>query len=63
MKGKITAEYVRRVKKLCTPKLNVRNLISGINAWPVDVVRYRADIVDWTVEELVSMDRKTRKIL
>ena len=27
------------------------------------MVRHSADIVDWTVKELVSMDRKTRKIL
>ena len=37
--------------------------MSGINAWAEGVVRHSADIVDWTVKELVSMDRKTRKIL
>ena len=63
MKGKITSEYVRRVKKLCRSKLNGGNLISGINTWAVSVLRYSAGIVDWTVEELVSMDRRTRKIL
>ena len=63
MKGKITSEYVRRVKKLCRSKLNGGNLISGINTWTVSVLRYSAGTVDWTVEELVSMDRRTRKIL
>ena len=63
MKGKITSEYVRRAKKLCRSKLNGGNLISGINTWAVSVLRYSAGIVDWTVEELVSMDRRTRKIL
>ena len=63
MKGKITAEYVRRVKKLCRSKLNGGNLISSINAWDVGVVRYSAGIVDWTVEQLVSMDTKTKKLL
>ena len=62
MKGKITAEYVRRVKKLCRSKLNGGNFIS-INAWAVGVVRWSAGIVDWTVEELVSMDTKTKKLL
>ena len=38
-------------------------MISGINAWAVSVLCYSAGIVDWTVEELVSMDRRTRKIL
>ena len=63
MKGKITSEYVKRVKKLCRSKLNGGNLISGINTWAVSVLRYSAGIVDWTVEELVSMDRRTRKSL
>ena len=63
MKGKITSEYVRSVKKLCRSKLNGGNLISGINTWAVSVLRYSAGIVDRTVEELVSMDRRTRKIL
>ena len=58
MKDKITSEYVRRVKKLCRSKLNGGNIISGINAWVVSVLRYSAGIVDWTVEELVSMGRK-----
>ena len=57
----IIAEYVRRVKKLCRSKLNGGNFIS-INAWAEGVVRHSADIGDWTVEELVSMDRKNRKI-
>ena len=63
MKGKITAEYVRRVKKLCRSKLNGGNLISSINAWAVGVVRHSAGIVDWTKEELVSMGTKTKKLL
>ena len=37
--------------------------MSGINAWAVSVLRYSAGIVDWTVEDLVSMDRRTRKSL
>ena len=63
MKGKITSEYIRRFKKLCRSKLNGGNLICGINTWAVGVVRYTAGIVDWTMEEVASMDRKTRKIL
>ena len=63
MKGRITSECVRRVKKLCKYKLNGGNVTSGINAWAVSVLRYSAGIVDWTVEELVSMDKRTRKTL
>ena len=60
MKGTITAEYK---KKLCRSKLNSGNLISGINAWAVSVARYSVGVMDWTVEEVVNMDRKTRRIL
>ena len=63
MKGKITTVYIRRVKKLCRSKLNGGNLIDGINTWAVGVVRYNAGIVDWTMEEVANMDRRTRKIL
>ena len=64
MKGKITSEYVRRVKKLCVdPNLMAGIFLVASDAWVVGVVRYSAGIVDWTVEELVSMNRKTRKIL
>ena len=63
MKDRITSEYMRRVRNLRRSKLNGGNMISGIKAWAVSVLRYTADIVDWTVEELVSMDRRTRKVL
>ena len=43
--------------------MNAGNLIPGINAWAVSVVRYAGAIVDWTKGELKAMDRKTRKIL
>ena len=62
MKGKITSEYIRRVKKLCRSKLKGGNLIDGINTWAVGVVRYSAGIVDWTMEKVANMDR-TRTIL
>ncbi|XP_068684628.1 uncharacterized protein [Montipora foliosa] len=62
MKGKITSEYIRRVKKLCRSKLHGGNLIDGINAWAVGVVRYSA-VMDWKMEEVANMDGRTRKIL
>ena len=57
-KGKRTAKFVRRVKKLCRSKSNGGNLISLINAWGVGLVHYSAGIADRTVEELVSLDSK-----
>lgn len=63
MKDTTTAEYIRRVKKLCRSKLNSGNLITGINAWAASVARYSVGVMDWTVEEVVNMDRNTRRIL
>lgn len=40
MKGKITSEYVRRGKKMYRSKLNGGNMICGLNAWAVGVLRY-----------------------
>jgi len=56
-------EYIRGVKKLCRSKLNGGNLIGNINTWAVGVVRYSAGMVDWTMEEMASMERRTRKNL
>lgn len=63
MKGKKKAGYIRIVKKLCRSKLNGGSHISGIKAWALDVVRCSAGIMDSRVEERVSRDRDTRKIL
>ena len=63
MKAKIGEEYIRRLKRLCRSKLNVGNLVLGINSWAVAVVRYGAGIMEWTKEELANLDRMTRKIM
>ena len=63
MKDKIKTEYIRRVKRLCSSKLNSGNLVTGINAWAIGVIRYSAGIIKWTKEELANLDRKTRKIM
>ena len=63
MKVKIRGEYLRRVKLLAKSRLYAGNLIRGINAWAVSVVRYSAGILDWNKGELKEMDKKTRHIL
>lgn len=63
MKEKVGNEYLRRVKLLARSRLYGGNLIRGINAWAVSVVRYSAGILDWTDSELRKLDTKTRKIL
>ena len=57
MKGKITKEYKRRVRKVLETKLNGENMIKGINTWAVSLIRYSAAFLDWTKEEKQSIDR------
>ena len=34
-----------------------------MNAWAVGIIRYGAGVLDWTKEELKSIDSKTRKLM
>ena len=61
VKEKIQKEYLRRTRKLLETKLNSRNLIKGINAWAVPLVRYSGPFLKWTRDE--QMDQRTRKLM
>ena len=63
MNNKIQKEYPRRTRKLFEKKLNSRNLIKGINTWPVPLVRYSEPFLKWTREELRQMDQRARKLM
>ena len=63
MKEKINKEYKRRVRKVLETKLNGHNLIKAINTWAVAVVRYSAPFLDWNKDELLALDRRTRKLM
>ena len=63
MKEKGKSEYIRRVKKLLRSQLNGGNVIAGINVWAVGIIKYGAGVLDWTKEELESIDIKTRKLM
>ena len=43
--------------------MNSQNKISAINAYCLPAIRYTAGIVDWNLNDLRAMDRKTRKLL
>ena len=60
---KVKEEYLRRVKLVAKSRLYAGNLIKGINAWAVSVVRYSAGVLNWTKKELKGMDVRTRKLL
>ena len=63
MKNATRNEYYRRVRKITGSKLNGGNVISAINTWAVSLMRYGAGVIKWTKEDLMQVDRKTRKIM
>ena len=63
MKEKVKTEYYRRVKKILQMKLNGRNIITGINAWGISLLRYAAAFLDWTGAKLQQIDKRTRKLM
>ena len=63
IKGKVSKDYLRCVRKLGKSKLNDRNLIQEINTWVVSLVRYAGSIINWTKKELRDLDTRTRKTL
>ena len=63
MKEKVKSENIRRVKKLLRSQLNGGNVIAGMNAWAVGIIRYGAGVLDWTKKELKSIDIKSRKLM
>jgi hypothetical protein len=44
-------------------ELNARNKITAIGALGVPVLRYSFGIINWRMEEMKQIDRKTRKTL
>ena len=62
MKLNVPKEYIRRLRKVLKSKLNGGNLVRGVNAWAVSLLRYSAAFVSWRKSELEAIDGKTRKL-
>ena len=62
MKLNVSKEYIRRLRKVLKSKLNGGNLVRGVNAWAVSLLRYSAAFVSLRKSELQAIDRKTRKL-
>ena len=62
MKLNVSKEYIRRLGKVLKSKLNGGNLVSGVNAWAVALLRYSVAFVSWRKSELQATDRKNRKL-
>ena len=54
----VSKEYIRRIRKVLKSKLNGGNLVRGVNAWAVSLLRYSAAFVSWRKSELQAIDRK-----
>ena len=62
IKLNVLKEYIRRIRTVLKSKLNDGNLVHGVNAWAVSLLRYSAAFVSWRKSELQTIDRKTRKL-
>ena len=60
MKGKIRKQYYRRIRMVTKSELNAVNRMEAINT---PLVAYSFNIVDWKMEEIRQLDRKTRKLV
>jgi hypothetical protein len=63
MKDRLKQEYNRRVRMVLKSELNARNKITAIGALAVPILRYSFGIINWRLEEIKQIDRKTRKML
>ena len=63
MKTIFRKEYIRRLKLVLKSKLNGRNKILAINIWAVWLLRYSGGIIRWNKDDLLEMDRLTRKLM
>jgi hypothetical protein len=60
MKERLKQEYSRRLRTILKSELNARNKIGAL---AVPVLRYSFGIINWRIEEIKKIDRKTRKML
>ena len=63
MKEKFSKEYLQRLRLILRLKLNGRNKIIAVYAWPVSVMRYVAGILKWNTDELKSLDIRASKFM
>ena len=62
-KGKILKEYFRRVKAIWSSELNSRNKTIAHNTFALPILVPTAGILQWTLQEIEEVDKKTRKLL
>ena len=63
MKTEFVREYKRRIRLILISKLNAKNKRKAIHSCPVTIMRYGARVLEWRVNKLKELDRKTQKLL
>jgi hypothetical protein len=63
MKERLKNEYIRRLRMILKSELNAKNKITAIGTLAIPLLRYSFGIINWRLEEIKKIDRKTRKIL
>jgi hypothetical protein len=62
-KERLQMEYTRRLRMTLKSELNAKNKITAIGTLTVPVLRHNFGIINWRLEKIKKIDRKTRKIL
>ena len=63
MKAAFGKEYLRRLRLILKSQLNGKNKVLAINSWAISVLRYGAGVINWNMEEVKKLDRRTRKMM
>lgn len=62
-KEKVKKEYYHRLRKILRTQLNAKNKLTAIGSLALPVIQYSFGIINWRVEEIRQLDKKTRKLL
>jgi len=54
-------EYSRRLRMILKSELNAKNKVTAIGALAVPESRYSFTVINWRLEEIKKIDRKTAK--
>ena len=62
-KEKVQTKYLRKVKKIWQSEFNSRNKTTAHNCFAVAIFRPKVGIIDWTIDDIRNLDKRTRKIM
>ena len=59
VKERLKKEYSRRLRMILKSELNAKNKITAAGVLAVPVLRYSFGVINWRLEEIKKVDRKT----